>query len=43
MTKKKIAVAFLYVLFILSAIGIPTYDADAGPCSRSPEYCDRRI
>ena len=42
MTKKRLTIAFLYALFLLCAAGIPTYDADAGPCSRNPGYCDRR-
>lgn len=41
MNKKRLGIAVLCALFLVGGIAIPTYDADAGPCSRNPAYCDR--
>jgi len=41
MKKKWIGIAFLCALFLVCGVAIPTYDAEAGPCSRTPSFCDR--
>ena len=41
MKRKRLGLAFLYVLFLVCGLSVPTYDADAGPCSRSPTFCER--
>ena len=36
MNKKRLSIAVLYAVFLVCGAAIPTYDADAGVCSRTP-------
>ena len=42
MKKKRLTIVFLCALFLLGGLSIPTLDADAGACSRTPHFCNPR-
>ena len=42
MNRKRLGIAVLYALFLVGGVAIPTYDADAGVCSRNPSFCSMR-